>query len=84
MNTAAGENWTSSDLRPYVEHALDCFGADRLMFGGDWPVAILNGDYASVVAATREIIAPLDQREQAAVMGGTAIEVYGLTDGAQA
>ena len=31
--------WTPAQLRPYLEHALACFGPDRLMFGGDWPVS---------------------------------------------
>ena len=49
LNTAAdAETWTAEDLRPYVEHAVEVFGPERLMFGGDWPVALLAGDYAKV------------------------------------
>ena len=43
--------WTASDLGPAVEVALDCFGADRLLFGTDWPVCLLNGSSAG--ASTR-------------------------------
>ena len=32
-------HWTPDDLAPYVAHVLDCFGEDRVAFGGDWPVA---------------------------------------------
>ena len=35
------ERWTPDDLRPYIRHTLDCFGIDRVMFGGDWPVVLL-------------------------------------------
>lgn len=35
------ENWTPADLQPYVDHVLECFGIERLMFGGDWPVVRL-------------------------------------------
>ena len=45
----------AKDLQPYVKHALDCFGFDRVLFGGDWPVLTLAGDYSgwleTVVAA---------------------------------
>lgn len=37
--------WTPADLRPYIEHTIACFGFDRVMFGGDWPVATQATDY---------------------------------------
>ncbi len=40
-------NWTREQLRPYIDHAINCFGIDRLMYGGDWPVAELAGTYTS-------------------------------------
>ena len=39
------ENWTPDDLKPYIEHVLDCFGFDRVLYGGDWPVACQATDY---------------------------------------
>lgn len=39
------EKWTPEDLRPYIDHVVDCFGFDRIMFGGDWPVASQATDY---------------------------------------
>jgi L-fuconolactonase len=44
-NEADMEKWTDADLRPYIDHVLDCFGFDRTIFGGDWPVATLATDY---------------------------------------
>jgi len=38
-------NWTRDQLRPYVDHVIDCFGFDRIMYGGDWPVCELAGKY---------------------------------------
>jgi predicted TIM-barrel fold metal-dependent hydrolase len=35
-------NWTAEDLRPFVEHTIECFGWDRVMFGSDWPVCTLS------------------------------------------
>jgi len=37
--------WKPGDLRPYIDHVMDCFGVDRVMFGGDWPVSTLATDY---------------------------------------
>ena len=46
LNTAADwATWTAEDLVEPIGHAIEVFGADRLMFGSDWPVAILAGDY---------------------------------------
>lgn len=39
------ENWTRDQLRPYIDHAIDVFGFDRVMYGGDWPVSELAGKY---------------------------------------
>jgi len=38
-------SWKPEDLRPYLEHAFECFGFDRVMFGGDWPVSTLATSY---------------------------------------
>lgn len=37
--------WTAADLRPYIDHVMTCFGPDRVLFGGDWPVSTLATDY---------------------------------------
>ena len=37
--------WTPADLQPYLDHVVDCFGGDRVMFGGDWPVSTQATDY---------------------------------------
>ena len=37
--------WTSEELAPYVAHALEVFGEDRVVFGGDWPVLLLAASH---------------------------------------
>jgi L-fuconolactonase len=79
LNTAADpESWSAKDLKPYIDHTLEHFGATRLMFGSDWPVAILAGDYQKVWEETNETIADLDRPEKEAILGGTAISFYEL------
>ncbi len=41
------ENWTDEDIFPYVDHVLDCFGIERIVYGGDWPISTLAGGYAA-------------------------------------
>jgi L-fuconolactonase len=79
LNTAADwASWSAADLKPYVDFAIEKFGTDRLMFGSDWPVAILAGDYAKVWAETNKALAGRSQAEIDAVLGGTAMKAYRL------
>jgi L-fucono-1,5-lactonase len=68
--------WTPADLRPYVDHVLDVFGPDRLLFGSDWPVCLLAASYEQVVDAARELLGALGEGEVAKVFGETARRVY--------
>lgn len=80
LNTAAAPGWSSADFVPYVEHALDCFGSERLMYGGDWPFALLAADsYEHVATATIGALERLSADERADVLGATATRVYSLS-----
>jgi L-fuconolactonase len=71
--------WQPADLRPVVSTLLEHYGADRLMFGSDWPVCLLAGaDYELVAATAEDLIADLGATERDRIWGGTAREVYGL------
>jgi len=70
--------WTYEDIKPLIDFALETFGANRLMFGSDWPVAVLAGDYAKVWAETNKAIADLSSTEQEAILGGTGNQFYNL------
>ena len=72
-------NWTAADLKPYVQAALDAFGPHRLMFGSDWPVCTLAGDYGRVLQALADALGPLGSSEQEMIFGGTAARFYNLT-----
>jgi L-fuconolactonase len=39
------QTWTKEQLKPYIDHVIECFSFDRVMYGGDWPVALLATDY---------------------------------------
>ena len=78
LDTASGDNYSADAIRPYVDHCLQHFGADRLMFGSDWPVSLLADGYATWWQTVRELLEPLGADERAAILGGTARRVYGL------
>jgi L-fuconolactonase len=70
--------WTVEDLRPIVHFALEIFGAERLMFGSDWPICEVAGGYDVVAKALFSIFDELGPGERGAVLGNTAAAVYGL------
>jgi len=79
LNTACDwTRWTAADWAPSVDVAFRAFGADRLLFGSDWPVANLAGGYARVWEATLQSLAGRTERDIEAVLGGTAAAVYRL------
>jgi len=74
--TEASDDWTRDNLKPYVDHALACFSAHRLLWGSDWPVVDLAGGYDPWRAASDALLAGLAEGERAAIFGGSAARVY--------
>jgi L-fuconolactonase len=76
--TEAGADWQVETLKPYVNHLLDCFGPDRLIWGSDWPVCLLASDYARWVKTTDLLLSALSDEDQDAIRGGNANRAYEL------
>jgi L-fuconolactonase len=74
----AGPDWTADALRPVVDHVLAQFGAERVMWGSDWPVLNLAGDYDRWRSVSDQHFEQLSAADRAAVYGGTAQRFYGL------
>jgi predicted TIM-barrel fold metal-dependent hydrolase len=72
-------NWTAEDLAPFVNHTLDVFGPDRVMFGGDWPVCTLKATYKQWVEALKAIVHNRSEEEQRKLFSENAIRFYGLS-----
>jgi L-fuconolactonase len=72
--------WTEGQLRPYVDHALDVFGPNRLMFGSDWPVCTLAATYDRIVETMMTLTSEMSADDQRALFGGTATNVYSLDE----
>jgi predicted TIM-barrel fold metal-dependent hydrolase len=70
--------WDSEILAPIVNHCLDEFGADRVVFGGDWPVCLRGGSYRRWVTSLKEIIRDRPEVEQRKLLHENALTVYRL------
>lgn len=76
LATEAAPDWTLQDLAPYAAHLLNCFSPNRLIWGSDWPVLRLAGDYLGWKAIAEAMVE--GEAARAAVMGGTAARAYAL------
>jgi L-fuconolactonase len=84
VTQADWRSWTVNDLDPFVRHAIEVFGPDRLMFGSDWPVCLLAAPYGRVVETARAVTVGFSDAERDRFFGDTARHVYGLDAGAGA
>jgi L-fuconolactonase len=79
VTEADHDAWTPGSLAPYVDHVIDVFGVDRLLFGSDWPVCRLAAEYGEVVNALRTILGSrLGPRELELVFRVNAERFYAL------
>ena len=72
----AGENWTVGDLRPWIEHVMENFGWDRVVWGGDWPVCTLTATLRQWVEASDQLFAGVNQEIREKVFGKNAERIY--------
>lgn len=79
ITEADHERWTPDDLRPYIDHVVQCFGWDRIMFGSDWPVCLCAGSYSRVIGVLREVLSSrLNDETESKLFGGNAVRFYKL------
>jgi len=76
--SAAPDPWTADDLAPIINHVLDSFGPDRVIFGGDWPVCTQAASYKQWVEALKSIVANRPQADQRKLFHDNAERIYGL------
>ena len=73
---------SAQTLLPTLNFCITAFGADRCMFGGDWPLCTLGAggatSYADWARVIRLAVASRSMAEQRKIMYGNAVRVYGL------
>lgn len=73
---ARWDDWDAQRLLPFVAHAAECFGEDRLIFGSDWPVCLLAGSYGATKGALEACLTELGPQLRDKVFGANARRAY--------
>jgi L-fuconolactonase len=82
VTEADWQRWTPEQLRPYLDVAFDCFGANRLIAGSDWPVCTVAAGYATTMSIVDDYLIGRPEADREAVMGGNAQRFWNLRAGA--
>jgi L-fuconolactonase len=78
--TKAGPDWTLETIKPYVYHAIERFGFDRIVYGGDWPVVLLAGSYRSWSRAFEKLTRSFSKEELHKLYHLNADRIYRLEE----
>ena len=75
---ADGDSWTLDDIRPYVEHTIQSFGWDRVVWGSDWPVCTLTASLSTWVAAIQTLTLGCSEGERERLFSANARRFWRL------
>ena len=75
---AEHKSWTREQLRPYIDHVIECFGPDRILYGGDWPVSELAGSYLQWLSTLDWATVGFSPEDKRKLFRGNAIKAYRL------
>jgi len=78
VTEANWHNWKPEDFKPYLNVVFEAFGADRLMFGSDWPVCLVAASYRQVKQLTEDFVKGYSEGDRDKIFGGNAARFYGL------
>jgi L-fuconolactonase len=78
LTEADWDHWNPAQLAPYVAYAVEQFGFDRLLFGGDWPVVELAGSYRQWLETLQDLLAMYSPAERTKLFYTNALRVYRL------
>ncbi|MBN2658001.1 MAG: amidohydrolase family protein [Spirochaetales bacterium] len=78
VTEADWNNWTITNLKPYLDKMLESFGPDRLMFGSDWPVCLVAGGYKKWFRALDSYLSGLSEAEREGIYSSNAARFYGV------
>ena len=79
VTEADWRGWRAEDFKPYLDVMFEAFGPGRLMFGSDWPVCLLAGDYRSVFGLVSGYVGQFRAEDKAKFFGDNAARFYSLT-----
>ncbi|WP_367913684.1 amidohydrolase [Leadbetterella sp. DM7] len=71
-------HWKKEDFYIYLDMVLNAFGADRLLYGSDWPVCLVAATYEEQLDILESYFSGLSETEKAGIFGENARQVYRL------
>lgn len=80
ITEAHWDSWTINDIQPYLDHVLNIFGIDRVMFGSDWPVVNLAGSFNEWLDALFEVVNSLNEVEKDKLFSENTRQFYRLEE----
>lgn len=78
ITEASWKSWSPGEFYPYLDVVFGAFGANRLMFGSDWPVMLLSGIYVQWKSLLEKYMEDHLPEERDAVFGDNARRIYGI------
>lgn len=78
VTEADHKHWQAAELLPYIEHAVTCFGVERLLFGSDWPVLQLATHYDKWIALLQAVTSEFSEAERELIFYKNAQRTYKL------
>lgn len=78
VTEAAVDSWTKEDLKPYIDHVVNSFGKDRIVFGGDWPVIIEAATYTQWIETLDWALNTFSESDLQKIYRKNAIAFYKL------
>jgi L-fuconolactonase len=80
ITEADWKRWNYEQIKPFLDVVFDTFGTDRIMFGSDWPVCLVAGDYSQVKVVIETYMKGFSVSEKAKVFGENAARFYGIIE----
>jgi len=79
VSRVPGTPLTADDLAPIIDHCLDAFGPDRVVFAGDWPVCLRGMPLCSWVSLLKDVVASRPEKDQRRLFHDNAVRFYDLS-----
>jgi len=73
-----GRGWRVDLIKPYAAELLEQFGANRLMWGSDYPLIFMESDYSGTLSAMQQALGSLPENDERCIFRTTALRVYGI------
>ncbi len=76
VTEADHEGWQPANLEPFINIVLEAFGEERVLFGSDWPVALLASPYRRWYETLEALTARLPLSARRKLLAGNAQRFY--------